>query len=86
MDQVSLADAEAHLSELIDRVEAGEEIDIVRDGKAVARLSASPPMNRAGKPLKPIDIEALRALNKSMPMQEQLAGDFIRAMRDSDRY
>ena len=86
MDTVSLADAETRLSELIDRVEAGEEIDITRDGKAVARLCALPPTNKVAKPLKPIDIEALRAFSESMPMQEQSAGDFIRAMRDSERY
>jgi prevent-host-death family protein len=30
MDAVNLADAKAHLSELVDRVEAGASIDIIR--------------------------------------------------------
>ena len=36
MNVVSLADAKAHLSALLDRVEAGETIEITRRGKAVA--------------------------------------------------
>ena len=39
---LSIDDARAHLSELIARVEAGEEIVISRDGKPVARLVAVP--------------------------------------------
>ena len=38
MDTVSLAHAKAHLSALIDRVEAGETVTITRRGKEVARL------------------------------------------------
>ena len=39
MDTVSLAHAKAHLSALIDRVEAGETATITRRGKEVARFS-----------------------------------------------
>ena len=80
---VTLQDAETRLSELIDRAEAGESICITRDGKPVAQLSAAV---TAPKPRKPIDVEALRALTEKMPRQTQSAGEFIRAMRDSDRY
>lgn len=80
MDAINLSDAKARLSELIDRVEAGETVEIRRRGKTVARLVPAPP------PRKPLDIEALRRLTASMPYQEQSAGDFVRAMRDSDRY
>ena len=38
MQQVQIAEAKAHLSALIDRVQAGEEIIIARRGKPVARL------------------------------------------------
>lgn len=41
MDAIRLADAKARLSELVDRVEAGESIDITRRGKPVARLTAA---------------------------------------------
>jgi prevent-host-death family protein len=40
VDPIDLADAEAHLSELVDRVEAGDSIDITRRGRPVARLTA----------------------------------------------
>ena len=40
MSEVALFDAKNRLSELIARVEAGEEFVITRRGKVVARLSA----------------------------------------------
>jgi prevent-host-death family protein len=80
MDAVSLAEAKAHLSELIDRVEAGDTIDITRRGKAVARLTA------LSKPRKRIDAAQLHALTASMPPHSSGAADLVRAMRDGDRY
>lgn len=40
---VGVHEAKTHLSRLLERVEAGEEIIIERRGKPVARLSAVPP-------------------------------------------
>lgn len=80
MAAISLADAKAHLSELVDRVEAGGSIDITRRGKPVARLTAI-----AG-PRKPIDAALLRSLTVTMPAEGQPAADLVRSMRDSDRY
>jgi prevent-host-death family protein len=80
MVAVNLADAKARLSELIDLVAAGESVCITRRGKPVANLT---PVARARKP---IDLAELQAHLEPMPMQEVGAGDFIRAMRDSDRY
>jgi prevent-host-death family protein len=77
MDAVSLAEAKAHLSELIDRVEAGETVEITRRGRLAARLV--PPET----PRKPIDVDALKRLTDSLPLQEE---GFVRKMRDSDRY
>lgn len=76
MDRINLSDAKAHLSELIDRVERGEEIEIIRRGKLVARIS--PPE----RPKRGIDVEALRALTATMPFQPESAPDMIRRMRD----
>ena len=42
MRQVQIAEAKAHLSALIQRVEAGEKITIARRGKPVARLVSEP--------------------------------------------
>ncbi|MFV3128884.1 type II toxin-antitoxin system Phd/YefM family antitoxin [Niveispirillum sp. KHB5.9] len=80
MDTISLADAKAHLSELVDRVEAGASIDITRRGKPVARLTA------VAEPRKPIDADLLQSLTAAMPAQAVSAGDLVRSMRDGDRY
>ena len=80
MDTISLADAKAHLSELIDRVEAGGTVDITRRGKPVARLTA------VIRPRKPIDAALLQSLTASMPPQAESAADLVRSMRDGDRY
>jgi prevent-host-death family protein len=80
MDAIKLADAKAHLSELIDRVEAGGSIDITRRGKPVARLTA------VVRPRKRIDASLLQALTATLPPQVEGAADLVRAMRDGDRY
>lgn len=80
MTTVSLAEAKAHLSELIDRVEAGDSIEITRRGKTVARLTG------AEKPRQPISADELRALTDTMTLQTQDAAEFVRAMRDNERY
>ena len=80
MRSVNLAEAKAHLSELVERAAAGESVCITRRGKPVAQLSA------VGTPRKRIDVAALRAMTDAMPMQQESAGDFIRRIRDEDRY
>lgn len=80
MEAINLAEAKAHLSELVDRVEAGDTIDITRRGKPVARLTA------ASKPRKPVDASLLQALTAAMPPPSESAADLVRSMRDGDRY
>jgi prevent-host-death family protein len=80
MDSYSLADAKAHLSALLDRVEGGETVEITRRGKPVAQITPTV------KPLKKIDVDALRRLTANHKYQVQEAGQFVRDMRDSDRY
>ncbi|MER0237297.1 type II toxin-antitoxin system prevent-host-death family antitoxin [Fulvimarina sp. MAC8] len=79
MSTVNLADAKARLSELLDRVEAGETIDITRRGKPVARLIA------AAKPRNKIDAARLAAVTDGM-MPQQNSADLVRSMRDDERY
>jgi prevent-host-death family protein len=79
MNAINLADAKAHLSELVDRVKAGESIDITRRGKPVARLTA------VAGPRKRIDMAMLQALTATMPPQTESAADLVRSMRDGDR-
>jgi len=80
MTDISLADAKARLSELVARAAAGESVRITRRGKPVAVLAA------VAQPRKAIDFEALKALTDAMPEQKQSAGEFVRAMRDGDRF
>lgn len=80
MDSYSLADAKARLSELIDKVESGDTVEITRRGKTVARVV--PPET----PRTPIDWPSLKRFTDGQPMQSQGAGEFIRQMRDTDRY
>jgi antitoxin (DNA-binding transcriptional repressor) of toxin-antitoxin stability system len=80
MKTVTLAEAKAHLSELVERAAAGETVCITRRGKPMAQLS------QVTRPRKRIDIAALRAITDKMPMQPESAGEFVRRMRDEDRY
>lgn len=80
MTAITLAEAKAHLSELVDRVQAGDSIDITRRGKPVARLTA------AAKPRKRIDAAQLKSLTATMPLQADTAAALVRSMRDGDSY
>lgn len=76
MESINLADAKAHLSELIDRVEKGESIQILRRGKPVALLVAP------NRPRKPFPLDEIRAFTDSLPFQTESSADLIRKMRD----
>lgn len=76
MESINLTDARAQLSKLIDRVEKGETIEILRRGKPAAWLV---PVDR---PRKAIDVDALKALTDSTKMSDVTSVDLIRAMRD----
>jgi prevent-host-death family protein len=80
MGSVSIAEAKAQLSALVDRAVGGETVEITRRGKLVARIVA------AETPRQRIDIARLRALTDSMPVSGDGDGEFIRRMRDEDRY
>jgi prevent-host-death family protein len=80
MKDVDLAEAKAHLSELVEQAATGEPVRILRRGRLVARIVA------ADAPKKPIDPAALRALTETMPCQSESAAELVRRMRDEDRY
>jgi prevent-host-death family protein len=80
MRRINLAEAKAHLSELVDEAAAGNAVCIMRRGRPVAQIVA------AEVPRKPIDVTALRKLTDGMPPQAEPAGDFVRRMRDQERY
>ncbi len=79
MSAINLADAKAHLSELIDRVEAG----IRRHHPA---RQAGRAAHGRGPPRKRIDAALLQSLTATMPPQAEAAADLVRSMRDGDRY
>ena len=76
MVTISIAEAKAHLSELIDKAEAGEEIVITRHGKPVAQLSA------AKKPKLPV--RSFAAERASRPPLSRPSVEIIREMRDEE--
>ena len=77
---VGLAEAKAHLSELTDRAELGEEIVITKRGRPVAVLS------QVRAPRRPLDLEAARALVERLPRQPESASELVRRLRDEERY
>ncbi len=78
--KINLADAKARLSELVERAAGGETVEILRRGKAVARIAA------IDRPKKAIALATLKAVTQGAPRQTEGAGKFIRRMRDDTRY
>ena len=76
MVTVNLAQAKARLSELLDKVEAGQDILITRRGKAVAHLSP------ALAPRKPLRLQDLAGFRAGMPRLRRPAAELLREMRD----
>lgn len=76
MHTVSVAEAKAHLSELLNQVEAGEEIVITRRGQPVARLAPEK------KPFKPLPLPSLAEFRATMPESAVSSAELIRQMRD----
>lgn len=77
---VNLAHAKAHLSELLDKVEAGEEVVITRHGEPVAHIRPAVP------PKKPLPLEKLAAFRARMPPWGESSAKLLREMRDDERY
>ncbi len=73
---MNVAQAKAHLSELLDKVEAGEDVIITRHGRAVAHLHS---VSRPKRPLMPDDLAAFRA---TMPPLQRPSVELLREMRD----
>lgn len=77
MTQVSVAEAKAHLSSLLDAVAEGDSVVITRRGKPIAELVP----RRAVRDLLP-ELEALRS---SLPHQTTGAAETINNLRDTAR-
>ena len=76
MSTVTLAEAKAHFSHLLDQVETGEEIIITRRGQPVARIS---PILKPKQPVK-----SLAQFRSQMPRWRKSSAELLREMRDED--
>ena len=74
MDAVNLADAKAHLSELVSKAESGVETVITRRGRPVARLVPIALPKKA--------FRSLAKFRSALPMARTSSADVIRQMRD----
>ncbi|MHB8428584.1 MAG: type II toxin-antitoxin system Phd/YefM family antitoxin [Acidiferrobacterales bacterium] len=74
MRTISLADAKARLSEILNEVEAGEEVVITRHGTPVARVVS------ARGPRKPL--QSLAAFRAKFPRVKKSSAELIRKLRD----
>lgn len=73
---VTLVEAKTRLSELLDKVAAGEEVVITRHGRPAARIAA------VSQPKQPVpDLSAFRA---KMPRLRKPSHVLIREMRDDE--
>jgi len=80
MSEISLAEAEGKLAELVDRTRQGETIEITEDGQTIARLVPAVPV------WEPVDIAGMRALTDSLPPDPEPVETWIRKFRDDARY
>ena len=78
MRTVSLAEAKAHLSELLRTVEAGAEIVITRHGSAVARISAAEKQKQA------LPTARLAAMRQAVPAWTAPSAGIVRQLRDAE--
>ena len=75
MHKLSVAEAKAHLSEILDEVERGKEVVITRRGKPVARLAA---IEKRPDPLPP-----LAGFRATLPRVKVPSAAIVRQMRDA---
>jgi prevent-host-death family protein len=80
MTDVSIAEAKAHFSELVERAESGETVRITRRGKPVARIVPEKQKKRR------ITLQEMRELTDKMREQPESAGVFMRRIRNESRY
>jgi prevent-host-death family protein len=76
MVTIGLAQAKAHLSDLLDKLESGYEVVVTRHGRAVARILAA---LRPKQPLPPDELHAFRA---TMPRFRPPSAELLCEARD----
>ena len=78
MQAMSLAHAKAHLSELLNAVEAGEEVVITRHGRPIARVVP------ANQPKERLPLQRLAKLRQQVPAWQGSSAASLRALRDAE--
>lgn len=78
MHSMSLAHAKAHLSELLNAVESGEEVMITRHGRPVARMVPVSPLKQS------IPLQRLAELRQQVPAWENNSAQSLRELRDAE--
>ena len=78
MTEVSVREAREQISRLLELVQAGEEVLILRRGKPAARLVAP----AAGK----VAFGSRASLRDELPAMGESAGAAVRSLRDAERY
>jgi len=78
MSTMSLAQAKAHLSELLNTVESGEEVLITRHGRPVARIVPAHSVKHA------IPLQRLAALRQQVPAWKNSSAQSLRELRDAE--
>ncbi|CAH1386373.1 type II toxin-antitoxin system Phd/YefM family antitoxin [Candidatus Nitrotoga sp. M5] len=78
MHAMSLAQAKAHLSELLNTVESGEEVVITRHGRPVARVVPASPLKQ------PLPVQRLAELRQQMPGWKNSSAESLRELRDAE--
>ena len=78
MRAMSLAQAKAHLSELLNTVESGEEVVITRHGRPIARVVPASPLKQV------LPLQRLAELRQQIPAWQGNSAKSLRALRDAE--
>ena len=78
MHAMSLAHAKAHLSELLNTVESGEEVVITRHGHPVARVLPAAPVKQM------LPLQHLAKLRQQVPAWQAGSAVLLRELRDAE--
>jgi prevent-host-death family protein len=78
MQAVSLAQAKARLSEILNTVASGEEVVITRHGRPVARVLPATPTRQA------LPLQHLARLRRQVPAWQGSSAGSLRDLRDTE--
>ena len=78
MHAISLAHAKAHLSELLNTVESGEEVVITRHGRPIARVLPANTIKQA------LPLQRLAELRQQVPAWQGSSAALLRELRDAE--